>query len=76
MRQKIANGIVTVFEVGCVIGLIASAVDAELKRHKAEKAKEKAELECAIYKFCDYVNCIKIKNLEKELEELKAKEEA
>lgn len=73
MRQKIANGIVTLLEVGCITGLTGIAIVAEWRRHKAEKAKSSAELECAIYKFNDYVKSIVIKDLEKELEELKAK---
>lgn len=76
MRQKIANLIVTALEVGCITGLTGIAINAEWKRHKAEKAKTKAEFECSVYKFCDYVNGLKIKNLEKELEELKKKGEA
>lgn len=76
MRQKIVNGIVTLLEVGGIACLTGIAVNAEWKRHKAEKALSEAELECAIYKFCDYVNSRKIKDLEKELEELKAKGKA
>ena len=76
MRQKIGNLIVAALEIGGIAGLAGIAIDAECKRHKAEKAKSKAEFECAVYKFCDYVNSIKIKDLEKELKELKAKEKA
>lgn len=76
MRQKIGNLIVAVLEIGSIVGLTGIAIHAEWKRHKAEQAKSDAELECAIYKFCNYMDGIKIKNLEKELEELKAKEEA
>ena len=76
MRQKIGNLIVTALEIGSIVGLTGIAINAEWKRHKAEKAKSEAELECAVYKFCDYVKGITIKNLEKELKELKAKGKA
>ena len=76
MRQKIASLILAAFEMGCISGLTWMAIYAECKRHKAEKALSKAELECAAYRFCDYVKGLRIKDLEKELEELKAKEEA
>lgn len=76
MRQKIGNFIVTVLEIGSIIGLTGIAVNAEWKRHKAEKAKSEAEFKCDIYEFCNYMDGIKIKNLEKELEELKKQEEA
>ena len=73
MRQKIGNLIVTVLEIGGIVCLAGIAIDAEWKRHKAEKALSAAELECAAYRFCDYVKGLKIKDLEKELEELKKK---
>lgn len=73
MRQKIGNWIVTALEIGCITGLTGIAIHAECKKHKAEKARTKAELKASIYEFCSYMDGIKIKNLEKELEELKAK---
>lgn len=76
MRQKIANFIVTVLEIGGIAGLVGVAINAEWKRHKAENAKLDAELAAAIWKFNDYVKGLRIKDLEKELEELRAKEEA
>lgn len=76
MRQKIANFIVTVIEIGCITGLTGIAINAEWKRHKAEKALSDAELKCAIYDLGYYVRGITIEHLEKGLEELKAKEEA
>lgn len=76
MRQRIGNLIVAVLEVGSIAGLTGIAIYAEWKRHKAEQAKSEAELKATIYEFCNYMDGIKIKNLEKELEELKAKEEA
>lgn len=76
MRQKLANFIVTAFEIGSIVCLTGIAINAECKRHKAEKALSKAELKATIYEFCNYMDDIKIKHLEKELEELKAKEEA
>lgn len=76
MRQKIGNLIITVLEVGCITGLTGLAINAEWKRHQAEKARSVAEFEASTWKFCNYMDSIKIKNLEKELEELKAKEEA
>ena len=76
MRQKIGILIVTALEICGIAGLTGFAINAECKRHKAEKAKSKAECECAVYKFCDYINSIKIRDLEKELKELKAKEKA
>ena len=74
MRQKIANFIVTALEIGGVACLTYVAAHAEWKRHKAESKLEDVELECAIHKFNDYVKGIVIKDLKKELEELKAKE--
>jgi hypothetical protein len=76
MRHKIANLILAALEMGCIAGLTGMAIYAECKRHKAEKALSEAELECATYRFCDYVKGLKIKDLEKELEELKKKGEA
>lgn len=76
MRQKIGNLIVTALEIGGIACLAGIAIDAEWKRHKAEKAKEEAELECAIYKFNGYVKKLVIEDLKKELEELKNKGEA
>lgn len=76
MRQKLANLIVTVFEIGGVLCLTGIAVNAEWKRHKAEKALSEVELRCAIFDLDRCVKGIKIKHLEKELEELKAKGEA
>lgn len=76
MRQRIGNLIVTVLEMGCIAGLTGIAINAGWKRHKAEKAKSQAELECAIYKFNDYVKGLVLEDLKKELEELKAKGEA
>lgn len=73
MRQKIGNLIVTVFEIGGIACLAGVAINAECKRHKAEKARSAAELEASIWKFCNYMDSIKIKNLEKELEEFKEK---
>lgn len=76
MRQKIGNLIVTAVEIGGILCLTGIAINAEWKRHKAEKALSKAELKSTIYEFCNYMDGIKIKDLEKKLEELKAKEEA
>lgn len=76
MRQKIANCIVTLLEVGGIACLTGIAINAEWKRHKAEKAKSEAELECAIYKFNDYVKKLVIDDLKEELEELKKTKEA
>lgn len=76
MRTKIGNWIVTALEVIGIAGLTGIAVNAECKRHKAEKAKEKAELEADIYKFISYMDGIKIKDLEEELEELRSKKKA
>lgn len=76
MRQKIANLIVTVLEIGSIAGLTGIAINAEWKRRKAEKALSDAEFRCSIYEFHDYVRNLKIKDLEKELEELKKKGEA
>lgn len=74
MRQKIANFVVTALEIGSIVCLTGAAINAELKRHKAEKALADAELKCAVYDFRCYVRGITIERLEKELEELKAKE--
>ena len=76
MRQKIANLIVTALEIGCVTCLTGIAINAEWKRHKAEKALSDAKLKCAIYDLGYYVRGITIEHLEKELEELKAEKEA
>lgn len=75
MRQKIGNLIVTAIEIGGVIGLTGIAINAEWKRHKAEKALSGTKLKCAIYEFGYGVRGITIKRLEKELEELKKKKE-
>lgn len=76
MRQKIANLIVTALEVGCITGLTGIAISAEWKRHKAEKALERAEWKCTVQEFCNFMDQRKIKDLKKELEELKKKEKA
>ena len=76
MRQKIANFIVAALEVGSIVCLTGVAINAEWKRHKAEKALSEVELECAIHEFGECVKDLKIKSLEKELEKFKAKEEA
>lgn len=76
MRYRIADCIVTVLEIGGIACLAGIAINAEWKRHKAEKELSDVKLECSIQKFCNYVNSIKIKDLEKELKELKAKGEA
>lgn len=74
MRQKIANFIVTALEIGGVACLTGIAAHAEWKRHKAEKELEDVKLACVINEFDAYVKSLKIKSLEKKLEELKAKE--
>lgn len=76
MRQRIVNYIVTALVAGGISCLTGIAVNAEWKRHKAEKALSAANLKCAIYEFCNYMDKGTIKILEKELEELKSKEKA
>lgn len=73
MRQKIANFIVTALEIGGVACLTYIAAHAEWKRHKAESELEDVKLACAINEFDAYVKGLKIKSLEKQLKELKAK---
>lgn len=74
MRQKIANFIVTALEIGGAACLTYIAAHAEWKRHKAESELEDVKLACAVHEFGEYVKDLKIKSLEKKLEELKAKE--
>lgn len=76
MRLKIAKLVIAAFEIGGIACLTGIAINAECKRHKAEKAKSEAELKATIYEFCNYMDNIKIKDLEEQLEELKAKGEA
>ena len=73
MRYKIGNFMVTAFEIASIACLAGIAINAEWKRHKAEKALSEAKLNCTINEFCNYVKSLKIEDLEKELEELKRK---
>ena len=76
MRQKIANYILAALEIGGITCLAGLAINAECKRHKADKALADAKLMCAFYDLGYYVRGITIEHLEKELEELKAEKEA
>ena len=73
MRLKIGNLLVTAVEIGGVLGLVGITISETCKRRQAEKARSKAEWKATIYEFCNYVDGVKIKDLEKELNELRAK---
>ena len=66
-------------DAAVVMGIVAfEAIVACVAIDKAEKATKKANeksFEAAVYKFSDYVNGIRIKNLEKEKENAKLKSE-